>query len=410
MDRVVLVHYGEIGVKGGNRAVFERRLQGNCRRALLGTGAGTVRRRPGRLEVVVPEGADAAGVCTRLQCVPGIVWIALAEPVPRDLAAITARIVALAVAEAAPADAPFRIVTKRSDKAFQPDSMEVSRHVGQAVANATGRPVDLDAPVSTYGVEINEDGALVFTARLEGVGGLPVGTAGPVVALLSGGLDSPVAAWRLQRRGCPLVVAHFRNETLAGGRAVERKIRDLGAVLARGQGTLRLWLVPFGDLQRQIVANVPDRFRMLAYRRVMLRLAERIAVREGAGGLVVGDSLGQVASQTLDNLHAVWSVARLPVLAPLIGHDKSEIMAEARRIGTHDISIRPHEDCCSYLVPAHPETAAEPADLDAVEGFLTDALYDAALAATTPEIVAADLAAHVPGPVSNVATTVDAPR
>lgn len=402
MDRVVLVHYGEIAVKGGNRGVFERRLQGNCRRALAGTGAGHVRRRPGRIEVVVPEAADAEAVCARLRCVPGIVWIALAEPVARDLAAITARLVALAEADAAPADAPFRIVTKRSDKAFQPDSMEVSRLVGQAVANATGRPVDLEHPASTYAVEINEDGALVFTARLEGVGGLPVGTAAPVVALLSGGLDSPVAAWRLQRRGGPLVIAHFRNETLAGGPALARKIRDLCAVLARGQGTLRLWMVPFGDLQRAIVAHVPDRYRMLVYRRVMMRLAGRIAEREGAGGLVVGDSLGQVASQTLENLHAVWGVARLPVLAPLIGHDKTEIMAEARAIGTHDISVRPADDCCSYLVPAHPETAADPADLDAVERFDLEPLYEAALAATTPEIVAAEWASHVPGLASRV--------
>ena len=361
-----------------------------------------MRRRPGRIEVDVPEGADAPAVCERLRCVPGIVWIALAEPVKRDLAAITARIVAVAQADAAPAGAPFRIVTKRSDKAFQPDSMEVSRIVGQAVADATGRPVDLDHPASTYGVEINEDGALVFTARLEGVGGLPVGTGGPVVALISGGLDSPVAAWRLQRRGCALVVAHFRNETLAGGPALDRKIRDLCAVLARGQATVRLWCVRFGDLQRAIVAHVPDRFRMLVYRRVMLRLAERIAVREGAGGLVVGDSLGQVASQTLDNLRVVWGVAGLPVLAPLIGHDKSEIMAEARRIGTHDISIRPHEDCCSYLVPAHPEIAADPADLDAVERFELEPLYEAALAATAPEIVAAEWRGAVPGPESRV--------
>lgn len=400
MRRVILIRYGEIGVKGGNRNVFERQLADNCRRAVAGTGAGGVVRKPGRVEVSVPDGVEVAPICERLVCVPGIVWLSVAEPVERTLDAITARVVAAALDEGAPDTASFAIHTRRSDKRFEPDSVGVNRHVGQAVVQATGRPVDLSHPETTFTVEIDEHEAFVATARLPGPGGLPVGVSGKLVALLSGGLDSPVAAHRMQRRGARVIAVHFRNETLAGGRAVESKIRDLCRVLARAQQGIKLWMVPFGDLQRQIIAHVPDRYRMLIYRRVMLRIADRIRFRERAGGLVCGDSLGQVASQTLPNLRVLYEVAQPPVLAPLIGHDKVEIVAEARRIGTYDISIRPHEDCCSYLVPAHPETRAKPDAIAELEAFPMEDLCAAAVQATTPERIEPDWPAAAPTPAS----------
>ncbi|MHC5021856.1 MAG: tRNA uracil 4-sulfurtransferase ThiI, partial [Planctomycetota bacterium] len=319
--RVAVVHYGEIAVKGKNRVLFERRLKGNLQRVADGMRAGPAYRRPGRLEVFIPDHCDVPVLLERLRQQPGVVWVMAADAVARDLDVLTARAVEVAVAEAAPADAPYAVRARRSDKSFPMGSMEVARH---------GRPVDLTNPHSTYVIEINEDFALVYTQKLAGPGGLPVGISGKVLALLSGGLDSPVAAHLMQRRGAKLAAVHFRNETLAGGPAVEAKIRDLCGVLARPQGKLALYMVPFGDLQRLIIAHVPDRYRMLIYRRVMMRIGDQLRDRERAGALVTGDSLGQVASQTLENIQVIYDACRPPVFAPLIGSDKTDITAIAR--------------------------------------------------------------------------------
>lgn len=390
MKRVAVVHYGEIAVKGKNRVLFERRLKGNLQRVADGMRAGPAYRRPGRLEVFIPEHCDQPVLLERLRQQPGVVWVSAADAVERDLDVATKRAVEVAVAENAPADAPYAVRARRSDKTFPMGSMEVAAHIGHAIGEATGRPVNLKHPHSTYVVEINEDFALVYTEKLAGPGGLPVGISGKVLALLSGGLDSPVAAHLMQRRGAKVAAVHFRNETLAGGQAVEEKIRDLCGVLARPQGKLALYMVPFGELQRTIISHVPDRWRMLIYRRVMMRIADRLRDRERAGALVTGDSLGQVASQTLENIQVIYDACRPPVFAPLIGSDKTDITAIARRIETYDISIRPHEDCCSYLVPDHPETRAKMEKIVELEQFPLDEVIDATMEQITRDEISAD--------------------
>jgi thiamine biosynthesis protein ThiI len=260
--------------------------------------------------------------------------------------------------------------------------MEVNRVVGAAVVEATGRRVDLEEPSSVYGIEIAAKRAFVFGERRPGPGGLPVGTSGKVVALISGGIDSPVAAWRMMRRGCRVLGVHFLNASI-GGEGVREKLDLLGEALARWQGRFTLRIVPFEALQRAIVAAVPADHRMIVYRRTMLRLADRVREREGAKALVTGDSVGQVASQTLDNLACAYAAVRGPVLSPLCAAEKTEIIDRARRIGTYEASILPHQDCCSFLIAEHPETKSVLREVEEMErGIAWGDLQEEALQGT----------------------------
>ena len=364
---VVVIHYAEVGLKGGNRRWFEERLRDNVARMLEGSAGGSVKRERGRL-VAALDGSDGAEVeeaLARVGRVPGVAWFAPARLVPADLEAVTGE----AVARAREGRGSFAVATRRADKRFPLNSMEVNRHVGAAIAVATGRPVDLTEPDDTYGIEIADTGAFVFEARRRGIGGLPVGSSGRVVTLLSGGIDSPVAAWRMMTRGCRVLGVHFFNNAF-GGEGVLEKLDLLGEALARYQGRFHLKVVPFEDLQRAIVAAVPPDHRMILYRRAMLRLADRIRSREKAKALVTGDSVGQVASQTLDNLAAVYSAVPGPVLAPLCGEDKAATIETARRIGTYEPSILPHQDCCSFLIAPHPVTKAKRAEVEEMEASI----------------------------------------
>jgi thiamine biosynthesis protein ThiI len=361
---VIVVHYAEIALKGGNRPWFEQRLRDDLAERLSGIPCAQVRRERGRL-VISMEGAsaeDLAWALDRVARTPGVAWYAAAREVPRELEALQAEVLERARA----ATGSFRVETKRADKAFPLTSMEVNRVVGAAVVEATGRKVDLRSAESVYGVEIGTKRAFVFGDRLPGPGGLPVGTSGRVVALISGGIDSPVAAWRMMRRGCRVLGVHFLNASI-GGEGVREKLDLLGEALARWQGKFTLRIVPFEPLQRAIVAAVPADHRMIVYRRTMLRLADRIRDREGAKAVVTGDSVGQVASQTLDNLACAYAAVRGPVLSPLCGAEKTEIIDRARRIGTYEASILPHQDCCSFLIAEHPETKADLREVEEME-------------------------------------------
>lgn len=353
---VCLVHYGELALKGKNRGYFEEALI----RALAARLDGRrVRRRYGRL-IVEGWGPE---VRAALGSIPGIKHFARAERVPLDLEAI--KEAAIRLAEAAP-PGPFAVRTKRANKAFPLTSMEVNRLVGAAIVARTGRAVSLAEPKLTVYIEICEQEAYVYAERLPGLGGLPPGTSGKVVALVSGGIDSPVAAFLMMKRGCEVVLLHFFNETIHSLK-VRGKITSLAERLATFQGKTKLYMVPFGGLQREIIRAVPAKYRMLVYRRTMMRLAEEIARLEGAKALVTGDSLAQVASQTLDNLRVIYEATSYPVLAPLIGSDKEETIALARKIGTYEISILPYEDCCSFMVAPHPETHGDPETIAALE-------------------------------------------
>jgi thiamine biosynthesis protein ThiI len=363
-DRI-LIHYSEIGTKGTNRRYFETALCRNVQGALSGLGAGTVRREAGRLVARLAEDADLSGIQARLSQVPGVAWHAPARTLPSEIDAITEAVVAMALPH--PKET-FRVSARRADKDFPMDSLAVNRHVGRAVVEATGRSVSLDHAAYAYGVEIDRRRSYAYWDRRPGCGGLPVGTQGPLVALVSGGIDSPVAAFRMMLRGCRIHLVHFLNYSVGSAR-VSEKVRDLARRLSLYHGPLTLTILPFEDLQREIVMVVPAKHRMIVYRRMMLRIAEEIREEVGAHGFVTGDSVGQVASQTLENLRAIHDAADWPVYSPLAGMDKNEITDQARAIGTYEISIRPGEDCCSFLVARHPETRADLEEIRALERF-----------------------------------------
>ena len=365
LGEAVLCRYAEIFLKGGNFGFFENRLLDNIRRAVDGTGSKVVRLH-GRVLVRPPDG-ESSRVMSQLGRVFGLSSLSPARLVERDLAKITEAAVAEAKLCAATLGRPtFKVETRRSDKRFQPASIEVSKHVGAAIVAATGLPVDVHQPAVTVGVEIGFEHAFVFARVVKGPGGLPVGTSGKVDLLLSGGIDSPVAGWMMMKRGCSVAATYFHSFPYTGDKTKE-KVVGLAKLLARWQGELSLRVVPFTDAQKTLIAAGDPRMAVVLYRRMMLRVAERIARGRGAQALVTGDALGQVASQTLENLATVGAATTLPLLRPLLTHDKIETIGWAQRIGTYELSIAPYEDCCQLFVPAHPETKAKLRDVEAIE-------------------------------------------
>jgi thiamine biosynthesis protein ThiI len=355
--RSVLIHYSEIGLKGGNRKFFERIFRENIQRTLVGTGHGGLEWRRGRFVLNIREDSLTEEILNRLARVPGVAYYALAVHVDLDenLTAVTAAAVDLCRGDDVRS---FRIATRRSVKSFPLTSSDVNAQVGAAVVAATGWKVDLGGPDLTCHIELFDRWALVYTNRMEGVRGLPVGTSGKAVSLISAGIDSPVASYRMICRGCRIFYVHFHSMPYTGQESVEQAA-GLASCLADMQNGARLYLVPFAEVQQLIIASTPPDLRVILYRRSMLRIAERVARRHRAKCLVTGESLGQVASQTLENIAAIEDAVSLPILRPLIGHDKESIIREARRIGTYDLSVEPHDDCCSYLLPKRVETRAD---------------------------------------------------
>jgi thiamine biosynthesis protein ThiI len=340
--------------------MFEKQLLRNLQDRLAGLAELRWQRSQGHIAATAPNGVTeelAARLGERLRRVFGVANYSFAERCPADLAAMTE----LAVAKLQGASGTFKVRAKRSDKAFPLTSPEIGAQVGAAILEAyPGLRVAMDDPDHLIQVDIEPGAALVSAGRLPGPGGLPVGTAGRVAALLSGGIDSPVAAWKVMRRGCRVDLVHFHSYPYTGREAID-KTRRLAQVLADWQGPTTLWLVPIGDLQREIAVKTDQSLRIILYRRSMIRLAEQAARKTGALGIVTGDSIGQVASQTLENLAAVTVAASMPIYRPLVGDDKQEIVETAKRIGTFNISIEPHADCCSLFQPDRPATRASAA-------------------------------------------------
>ena len=359
--RCAIIHYHELALKGRNRPFFEQRLARNIRSAVRDVGGKQVDTLQGRIRVILQPDASWPLVRERLARVFGIANFSLAQSAPFD--DDTTRLLdplKSAIGEAIQdvAFATFRVSAKRSDKRLPMTSMDVEREIGAHVCQLTGKAVDLRQPDVTIHIETLIKDAYYFLHREEGAGGLPIGTSGKVACLLSGGIDSPVAAYRLMKRGCPAVFIHFHGRPYVS-RASEEKVRELAELLTRYQSNSRLYLVPFGDIQRQIVLGAPSAFRIVLYRRMMIRIAEELARRERCWALVTGDSLGQVASQTAENISVVEEASGLPILRPLIGMDKLEITQQAQKIGTFQTSIEPDEDCCRLFVPPHPSTRTE---------------------------------------------------
>ena len=362
----VVVHYGELALKGRNRPWFLHTLVRVIRAALRDLRVTRVRALIGRIIISFDDPADWPEIKARLSRLPGIGNFAMAQHVAPDLDAITSAIVEGLKGRHAPS---FRVLARRADKRFPIPSPDIERHVGTHVQAVTGWPVDLSKPALVIRIEILTDDAFFFFDREPGTGGLPIGTGGKVMTLLSGGIDSPVAAWRLIRRGCRTHFVHFHSYPILSHTSQD-KARELVETLTRFQLRSRLFLVPFGGIQQKIVVSVPPPLRVVIYRRMMLRIAETLAKEYGAHALVTGDAVGQVASQTIDNLAVVGSVATLPVLRPLVGMDKEEITADAQKIGTYSISIVPDEDCCTLFTPRFPATRASQSAVERAEQAL----------------------------------------
>jgi thiamine biosynthesis protein ThiI len=385
MNPATVVHYHEISLKGGNRPLFLRRLGENLRRATAGCGVRAIRRLPGRLVLDLAPDADVARLEARVRTVFGIANFAVGRSLPPRLDAVKEAMLGLLEGRHFES---FRITARRTFKVFPMTSEEVNRELGRLVLERFPTRVNLTQPALTVHVELLPREAFVYVDRVPGPGGLPVGVSGRVVSLLSGGIDSPVAAQRLQKRGCEVEFVHFHSVPYLPPTS-QAKARALVGRLVRHQFTARLWLVPFGEIQREVVLAVPPPLRVVVYRRLMGRIAEVVAQRTGALALVTGESLGQVASQTLENLSRTTEVATLPLLRPLIGMDKEEIIREAKAIGTYEISIEPDQDCCTLFVPRHPETRASAAAVARAEMSLEVArLVEAGAAGATVETFA----------------------
>jgi len=379
-ERVCLIHYHEIGLKGRNRSAFERRLGDNLDAALAALPVRRYTRIASRLIVAVTDPARTEEIAERIAEIPGVSSVAPAYMTPREMTDIEQASL-MALAEAGPFET-FKVDARRSSTDFPVSSMEMNRLIGSHVlAEVPGARVNLTSPDVTLRIEVVQANAYVSARKVPGAGGLPSGTAGKVMSLLSAGIDSPVASWRIARRGAIVIGVHFSGRPQTSDTS-ERLVADIGTQLGRTGGLGRIYFVPFGDLQKEISLSSPPDLRVLLYRRLMIRVAEAIAVRERGKALVTGESLGQVASQTLENIAAVDEAATLPVLRPLIGSDKLEIIAEARRIGTYELSIIDHADCCTLFMPRSPETHAKlSAVLDAWNALPHQRMVSDALAA-----------------------------
>lgn len=368
MYRHVIVHYHEIGLKGKNRGAFEDQLVRNIRAQLPSKSIMQTSRLSGRILVTLadPFGGAVHDGFGRVFGIASFAPVLIAEP---DLQAIGEA--AIEIRRRYPTGS-FAVRTKRADKTFPLTSDAVSREVGARVLAAHGGTVDLTNPDVEVSIEILLEQVFVTAEWHPGPGGLPVGSSGKVVAMLSGGIDSPVAAWKVMKRGCETVFAHFHSYPHTS-RASISKVRELARIVGAYQPKSVVYFIPLAEAQRQVVMHTEPKYRVLLYRRLMVRVANALARSENAGAIITGESIGQVASQTIPNLHATEIVATVPVFRPLIGDDKEEIIAQAKRIGTYEVSIQPHDDCCTLFIPKNPATRARISDLEREEAKLNTA-------------------------------------
>jgi len=362
----IIFHYGEIALKTGNRLFFERMLTDNIRSVLKDCGLAVVFNARGRIIAEATAQTDLDAVKKLMPFLFGVVYAAPAVRTKPNMEAIETAAVEL-MKKAPPGS--FKVDVMRSDKNFASTSMEMNADLGEKIIAATGRKVKMREPDIVCAIELLEKDAYVSVERWEGPGGLPTGSQAPILMMLSGGIDSPVAALRLERRGAAVFGIHFHSYPITTRASLE-KVKELSQIIAKAQGAMTVFMVPFADIQKATVKFAPPPLRVVLYRRSMFRIAERIGRQEGILALATGESLGQVASQTVENIAAVSDAVHMPILRPLIGMNKEEIMAEAREYGTFDISIRPHEDCCSLFLPEHPETRAKIENVQQAEALI----------------------------------------
>jgi thiamine biosynthesis protein ThiI len=382
----IVVRYSEIFLKGENRRLFEDVLARNVQRA-LGAGGLKVRRHHARL-VVEPDPKLASAELRLEEALPAVLSVfgvssaSLVVKVPKDLEQIAALGAGVLVRAARDGKArTFKVVGRRSDKHFAHGTFEINDVVGQAARLASGLTVDVRDPDISLVAEIGPELSFVSAHAARGPAGLPVGVSGNVTLMLSGGIDSPVAGWLCQKRGCRLNAVYFHAFPYTGDGS-RLKVLELARQLGRAQGGMRVTVIPFADFQEACRAAVHPRFLVVLYRRAMARLAARVAASEDAAAIATGENLGQVASQTIPNLAAIEQAIDLPVLRPLLTYDKNEIINAAKKIGTFETSILPYDDCCALFAPRHPATRVLAADVLALEGRVGaySELLDAAFA------------------------------
>jgi thiamine biosynthesis protein ThiI len=378
----VVIHYKELALKGRNRPWFVKILIRNLRTALADLEIRSIRSAMGRIEVDLDDATSWESVRDRVRQVFGIANFSYASRAPHDFDTLASAI----LSDLADRDAgSFRVSARRGDKRLPFTSPEIEREVGGRIKEAKGWRVDLDHAALTIHLEVMTDHAYYFFGKEPGAGGLPIGTGGRVACLLSGGIDSPVAAFRMMRRGCSVLLVHFHSYPILS-RASQEKVREIAALLTKYQLRSRLLLVPFGELQQQVLLAVRPDLRVVIYRRLMMRIAERLAREWRARALVTGEVIGQVASQTLENLTTIAGATTMEVLRPLVGMDKDEIIAQAQQLGTYPISIIPDQDCCQLFTPKHPATRASLDVVVAAEQALPiSAMVDTAAAAAGVE-------------------------
>jgi tRNA uracil 4-sulfurtransferase len=389
VKRAIIIHYHEINLKGNNRGWFENHLHHHVTALLAGLEHGVIQRFASRLCIELIDNSPIDIITRRLKMAFGIANFTVAWEVEAEFEAIKA-----GLAELIPLTnfESFKIDSRRGTKEFPMDSQQLNRELGAYVIDLTQAKVRMENPDTVFHVEIVKKRAFLSFSKIPGAGGLPSGTGGKLLCLLSGGIDSPVAAYQMMRRGCRVLYVHFHSfphTTIES----QDKVRRLLQILSRYQLESVLHMVPFAEVQREIVAYAPPPLRVVLYRRFMVRIAQAIALKEKAAALITGDSLGQVASQTLENICTISAAGTLPIFRPLIGDDKEDIIRISRTIGTYEISIQADQDCCSLFIPRHPETMANLEKAERAEQELDiPRLVQAAIEGATRESILPDFA------------------
>lgn len=352
---IVLLKYGEIALKGLNRPMFEQRLLKNLAGALAPAGEFRIRKSQSMIYVEpMDDTIDMDDAIARMRKVFGIVNICPAVSCEKDMESIAKTVIAC-LRDMDTEGKSFKVEAKREDKQFPLNSPQICQQMGGCILkNIKGLRVDVHNPDILVQIEIRKK-AYIFTEKFSGVGGMPVGTNGKATLLLSGGIDSPVAGWMISKRGVALDAVHFHSHPYTSDRAKE-KVIDLAKIISAYTGKIHLHIVPFTEIQLAIIDRCPKNYLTLIMRRIMMQIAERIAVSNGAKALITGESIGQVASQTMESLAVTDHAVSVPVFRPCIGMDKEEIVQISKRIDTYETSILPYEDCCTIFVPKHPKT------------------------------------------------------
>ena len=368
---IILLKYGEISLKGLNRPMFEKQLLANVAKALAPLGKFSIRKSQSTVYVEpLGDDIDMQAATGRLSKVFGIVNICPAAKCQKTIEDIE-RTTLECLSQIDLNGKTFKVEAKREDKQFPMNSPQLCRHMGAVILkNTEGLSVDVHNPDILVQIEIRKE-AFIFTQKVSGAGGMPVGTAGRAALLLSGGIDSPVAGWMISKRGVVLDAVHFHSHPYTSDRAKE-KVIELAKIMTQYTGPIRLHVVPFTDIQLDIIDKCPKNYLTIIMRRLMMRIAEKIARESGAMALITGESIGQVASQTMESLVVTDNAVDMPVFRPCIGMDKEEIVTISKKIDTYETSILPYEDCCTIFVPKHPKTKPSIAEIQEAEKLLTD--------------------------------------